>query len=349
MNIYQSCVQIDSCSLVINTNIGDEKECLAPCCTSMINIGCELTDDPSKAIDELIRIRNEIIEENKRVYQTDNKERIYTTNCVDCTSYIVRKWTNVESKIGYVNLSMTPAPCQSKCIYCNPRKIKYILTDKSKDAYSKLFQLIKYIKDKNMMADDIHFDVSSGEISIHPYKKLIFELMHDTNVTFFSNCFIFSQDLANLLESNRRAKINLSIDSGTALTWKKVKGYNNFNVAVNNLYKYYQYCDQINYQQIELKYIILPGVNTRIQDYKGVIEIMKKLSIKKIFISRNFNDNYYPSSPEYMELFDHIINFALLCISSGLSFSLANGFYTEDEQKYVDTTIKQKIKNDKIL
>ena len=343
MSIYRSCEQLEKCSLIISMNIGDYQNCLSPCCySSMLNKGTTLTDNPLDDIKNFLEYRHNMIEENKRVYQTDNKERIYTSHCEYCVLYKVKDWADTDSKLNYVNLSMYPSPCQSKCIYCNFMKNENVITDKAKDAYIRLFDTIKYIKENNLVTYDAEWQVSPGEITIHPYKQNIFDLVYDVHdVIFFTNCFVFNQDIANILGANKYARMMLSIDSGTAITWKKIKGFNNFNTVLNNLYKYYQHCDQINYQQIELKYILMLGINTRIQDYNGVIEIMKKFSIKSLHIARNYNDHYESSSPEYKELFNQIINLAVLCINNGISFELDDGLYSDDERDYINKSIKQ--------
>ena len=116
---------------------------------------------------------------------------------------------------------------------------------------------------------------------------------------------------------------------------EKIKGFNNFNTVINNLRKYYQYCDQENHQQIELKYIVLPGINTRKQDYDGIINIMKRLKVNQLIISRNFKTYYDPSTPEYNELFDNIVSLASICNSNGLTYKMAEGVFNMDEINYI--------------
>lgn len=129
------------------------------------------------------------------------------------------------------------------------------------------------------------WQVASGEVTIHPYKKRMLELMKDKTSKFLTNCFIYDNQIAEILKSNPHSCINLSIDAGTAETWHKVKGVNNFRNVLENLSKYSNSC--ISPEQITLKYIILPGINDNKNDYQGVIDIMKKLKIKSLIISRD--------------------------------------------------------------
>lgn len=48
----------------------------------------------------------------------------------------------------------------------------------------------------------------------------------------------FDEDLAKNLHSNSKSMINFSIDCGTVKTWAKVKGLDNFEIAIENMLRY---------------------------------------------------------------------------------------------------------------
>ena len=83
----------------------------------------------------------------------------------------------------------------------------------------------------------------------------------------------------------------LSIDCGTPETWRKIKGFNNFDKAIENLEKYREYTTRPN--QIRFKYIILPGINDSADDYEGLIEIMKRLDIRILHEMRILTENAF--------------------------------------------------------
>ena len=341
-NVYCSCIDLESFQLNVSTHIGYISNCLSTCCLmSMYNNAAELTDDPKESLNNFIEFRRNMIEENKRVYQTDNKERVHTNLCVNCSKYVVKEWETNTSEMSFVSLAVGPSPCQSKCIYCGHIQYDNIMTDKSIEGYEKLFKLMKYSKDIGIINDKSIIQIASGEITIHPYKDKMIEMVDGFTTLFLSNCFKFDQGIADHLKSNPHSRINLSIDSGTAITWKKVKGFNNFNTVLNNLRKYYNYCDQVNHQQIELKYIILPGINTRMQDYLGVINIMKELNVKKLIISKDLRTLSDTSSSEYQEVIDNIIKLAILCVQHGLTYELHNLIFSDEQLKYVNDSINK--------
>ena len=42
-------------------------------------------------------------------------------------------------------------------------------------------------------------------------------------MSFYTNAFIYDEDIANILKKNKNARLNISIDAGTPQTWKKIK------------------------------------------------------------------------------------------------------------------------------
>ncbi|GHV78197.1 hypothetical protein AGMMS49942_30180 [Spirochaetia bacterium] len=190
--------------------------------------------------------------------------------------------------IHRVNLSFYPSPCQCKCIYCwhsSHGELKLKGSTAEKIGYEKVLDTIDYAQKNGILAKDVSFVVSFGEITIHPYKDRIFNLIKNNTAIFFTNCFIFSEQIAQNLASNPHSEINLSIDSGTAQTWFKVKGVDNFEKIKNNLIEYQAAC--LRPEQIQLKYIVLPGINDSCEDYSSLIELMKVLELSHLELSRD--------------------------------------------------------------
>jgi wyosine [tRNA(Phe)-imidazoG37] synthetase (radical SAM superfamily) len=182
---------------------------------------------------------------------------------------------------------MYPAPCQAKCIYCSVHNSNFGVLNKRlhEERYENMFNAIEWAHDNGMIATDAVWKVASGEITIHPYRDKIYDLNKGKAGKFLTNCFIFDEKIAANLGANPRSSINLSIDSGTSETWFKVKGVDNFDKSMDNLAKYS--ASSVRPGQITLKYIILSGSNDNLEDHRGVIEIMQRLKIEKLIISRD--------------------------------------------------------------
>ena len=292
--MYRSCKYIERVHLNFNGLNGhqvnsDENGCIEFCCLSLAP-GVTLSNIPEESIKNIMSKRSKIIAKSKTYEQHErdiyDEARNYILECEKCP-YFRNMESNGDGLIHFVNINMYPAPCQSKCIYCGVHNSKSgIFNDELyAKAYENMFGAIEWARCNNMIAADAIWQVASGEITIHPYKDRIIELVKNEKVKFLTNCFIYDEQIAELLRKNKSSSINLSIDAGTAETWLKVKGVNNFTKVIENLSKYseYAYCTE----QITLKYIVLPGINDNVEDYKGIIDIMKRLKISKLIISRD--------------------------------------------------------------
>lgn len=263
------------------------KGCIEFCCLTS-SPGVTLCDTGEESIKSIIKKRDEIITESKMIKQLDKSdyERNITSACAKCP-YFNDMTGEGDGLIHFVNINMYPAPCQAKCIYCGVHNSNFGVLNKRLHAerYENMFNAIDWAHDNGMIATDAVWKISSGEITIHPYKERIYDLAKEKAAKFLTNGFIFDGKLAEILGRNPRSSINLSIDSGTSETWYKVKGVDNFDKVMNNLAKYS--ASSLRPGQITLKYIILPGTNDNLEDYRGVIEIMKRLKIEKLIISRD--------------------------------------------------------------
>lgn len=143
--------------------------------------------------------------------------------------------------------------------------------------------------DLKIIADDAVWQISSREIAIHPYHDRIMNIVKGRIACFYTNCMKFDEDIAKNLHDNPRSTINLSIDSGTPETWRKIKGLDNFDKVIENLSKYYVASTRPG--QITLKYIVMPGINDNYEDFTSVIEIMKVLKVNRLIIARDGRKN----------------------------------------------------------
>jgi wyosine [tRNA(Phe)-imidazoG37] synthetase (radical SAM superfamily) len=251
-------------------------------------------------------------------------------------------WTYRSDKVTFINLSIYPSPCQSKCIYCHYISDGFSLTDDVKAGYDKLFDFLGYLKNHDKLDNHIVWQISPGEITIHPYRNKLYKLVGDMTAIFFTNAFIFDKKIAIKIRNNQQSKVNVSLDSGTPSTWKKVKGVDNFDTVINNLMKYREYSEQDISEQIVLKYIILPGINTNMKDYFGFMKIMKLLRINCLQLSRNLNVAYQPSTKEHKILIDNVIKLASLAQSHGFKYYLYPGAFTQDDINNINDAVKQK-------
>ena len=96
-------------------------------------------------------------------------------------------------------------------------------TPEVNDAYEKLFDFLEYADQRGMIDPEAVWQVSSGEITLHPYRDRIMELVRDRHAVFYTNAFLFDEAIAQKLHNDPNSAIDLSIDAGTPETWRKVQ------------------------------------------------------------------------------------------------------------------------------
>ena len=287
--MYYGCSWIKMLALKINTRIDTNEECIALCCEPVEKqpaVGFGST--AKETVGNFIKMHQEVVVESKKYANCgENVKRLYTDGCVKCGNYKLGEWDG-DGLIHYVNLSMYPASCQCKCIYCDVHSSDKGRLNKasSEEYYQKMFDMLNYACEIGLIAEDALWQISSGEITIHPYKDRIYDLVENRRAIFFTNCFIFDERIAEILSLNPYSSINFSIDAGTPQTWFKIKGVDNFELVTDNLVNYYS--ASIRPDQITLKYIVLPGINDTLRDYQSLIEMMKILKINTTNIKKFF-------------------------------------------------------------
>ena len=285
---YYSCYMINCFELHFYGRLGEHKKIVRQCCEKDdVLLSMELEQTGEETFKSFKALNEQAILEGV-LHRLD---RHYTKKCMECDHYALRNWKR-DGLVHRVNISIYPAPCQLKCIYCNigtHNQNNYCIESVKKD-FDIVLDCISYATENGQIASDAVWQISSGEISIHSFKDKILELVKGKVVTFYTNCVLYDDEISIILQSNPNAKINLSIDAGTSVTWKKVKGVDNFNDVVDNVVKYSKSC--ISPNQITLKYILLPGCNTSDADFDSLIEIIKTLGVKHITVSRDYVKKY---------------------------------------------------------
>jgi len=340
---YRSCHWINIASINFNGRVDKNGKFIAYCCEPLAGIpAVAFSDTAEETAKEFLKLQADMIETSK------SKDEVLCEGCSYCSHYKEQEWPQADGKIHYVNMSMYPAPCQSNCFYCgfNQRgDTKYKKTEEAEQGYNKLFGMLEYYKENNLIADDAGWQVSTGEITIHPYKDRIMDLVGNYRTEFRTNCFKFDKRIAENLKANPQSFINLSIDAGTPETWEKIKGFDNFYDVTDNLVEYRMSCT--NPEQITLKYIILPGVNDNLADFTAIVEIMNILGVPHLTLSREMGAKYSASTEARGALLTATAYLAAVLKKNNKGFIFHHG-YMPEEQKFVTDNVDNLIAQGKI-
>lgn len=313
----------------------DREKFMALCCEPLPIIPSVSIKDkePSEILDAFLEMRNNLIEYAKEYEELHPGEKPPIDGCKDCSQFRKGAWSPKE-KTPYINFSMYPSPCQCKCIYCNVCTPKVEFTEELKQKYEKVFSVVDEAINRDLLAPNTRFQVACGEITIHPYKEKIYKYVENRCATFYTNAFKFDEKIAEFLSKSPLNTINLSIDAGLSDTWEKVKGFNNFEKVLDNLYKYYKASNSHN--QIAIKYIVLPGINDSEEDFKNLINILKRLKIAKLDVSRDTNYKYDKSYDKTKLIYSVAILY-ILCKLNKINPILYNTFSKEEQFMILET------------
>jgi len=351
---YRCCGHLLNSSMFFLGHVN--RECVTFCCVPGHSPPrLAMAETPEETIANYVKLRTEIIAEGVKIGLLNESnisidDRKYTKACHNCPLYHEMEVLPSDiGLVGHVTFGFYPSICQIKCIYCRRREDGDDYEPFSKElhekGYDRVFATVEYAQKTGLIAPDATWAVSCGEITIHPYRDRIYEIVKGMPTAFYSNCCIFEPRIAENLGASQGSILSFSIDSGTPSTWHKIKGVNNFNKVLGNLMKYSQ--KAVNPQQIDLKYIVLPGLNDTLADYKGIVRIMKMLRQDRLVISRETYGVTPASRPDdptsNLSYNERVIEAAsrlmAMLLENGLHCHHVWGFSTEDRQKLHEATL----------
>lgn len=270
-------------------------------------------------LDTSVKTIENFLEKRKIVEEELNGKREINLckSCVGCKNLKSVEKNYELSKINHINLSFAPFFCQCKCIYCgyvdNP--INDYEKAKNSDIVFQIADMIKYLEINGLLDSNCTFNIGSGEITVHPHKDAILDVVAKYSTCFYTNGFVYDEKIEQVLRTNPKSSINLSLDSGTKKTFKAVKGSDVF-------YKVLQHLNQYSkHGKITLKYILMPGINDSGEDLRGFITILKSLNLNFPVISRNTNIDIDDKYLRSHALFDLMLKDAGFTIFTDFQYS----------------------------
>lgn len=126
---YRCCMLIQNFALNFNGRIDTGKPCLSLCCEGLPDMPkipfSETAEDTLRAF-----VGEGLLTAVECARVTDDSQRRFTAGCVRCAQFREDDWA-INPLISYVNLSMYPSPCQSRCIYCGVHREDQCVTSEA--------------------------------------------------------------------------------------------------------------------------------------------------------------------------------------------------------------------------
>lgn len=200
-------------------------------------------------------------------------------HCAACNRYKLKTWMP-SNKIKYISFNAFYR-CQLSCAYCFDA---HICEDQEEVTCYDIFSVLQQLHSKDMISQNISIWLAGGEPTLYKDFEKLLDFFHNyyplASIEVCTNAVIFSKHLSNAMKSGL-ATINVSVDAGTALTYKCIKGKDIFYIVYNNIVRYGQHTNNNT-----LKYILMPN-NCDDTNLKGFIELCKVANIHKISLSRD--------------------------------------------------------------
>lgn len=204
-------------------------------------------------------------------------------NCTLYEPYCGEFKQNNNIPFNYITIS-NRTYCNCDCIYCEQTH------NSSREEINKfkpydIIPILEELQQKQLIAPNCKFVISGGEVAEYPRKELqyIFNLSKRINgsLLLLSSGIRYSEEIADVLRTHNTF-MTVSVDSGTKETYERIKRVNAFDQTWKNLKQYIHDAKDNPNANVELKYIVIPGVNDSLYEAKKFIEKCMKIKCKYI-------------------------------------------------------------------
>ena len=191
-----------------------------------------------------------------------------------------------------ISLLTNPLPlvCNCKCFYCNnPMRIRPNLpkSELKKIDNFDFAALAESFERYGLMNTKATYGWTAGEISVAKHKESFLDFAKCHTVFILSNALVYDGLIAEWMsDSSSNGYLNVSLDSGTQETFRRIKGVDAYDRVCENVVKY-----GVNREKgLELKYVFCEGYNDNDRDVDGFFEIAKAANASCVVMERNFFD-----------------------------------------------------------
>ena len=225
---------------------------------------------------------DKLIEKREKI-KNDFGNGIFPKSCVGCPRIEKRK-PKEHNKIYNLSLASWQI-CNSRCVYCESEYFdKYNRYIENYSDFHKKFveqydilSIVKQLVKKEILAKDALIDITGGEPTMYPrFNELLAVLLEYgcKRIRILTNAIIYSPVIERGLRENA-VTLTISVDAGSQGMHKKVKGVASYNLVWENIRKYSKFLQKNTEQQLDLKYILIPGL----KESKRELNLWIKLSM----------------------------------------------------------------------
>lgn len=298
-----SCDSLDNKVLVIESNTA------LLCCLSTTNKSPIITDK----VDSIIELDKDSYIESfiDNFYEIQKKQQC-SGNCKLLTEREFVEINYDDFVLGGFNYG-TYFSCDVKCVYCSRKNLNINPETELK--------MLKSIMNSNMIGSYTLIGHAYGEPTINPNFDYFLNALSEKNAknVIMSSGQHFSENLFKSLKKGETA-LNISVDSGTPETYKKIKGIDGFEKVWRNIEKYVK-----SNGVVEIKYIVF-SFNSNKKDLDGFVKKCIDAKIKKVVISAEINTSLYQNKISEWSFGEYEIDACIYllqeCLKKNISVSM---------------------------
>lgn len=204
--------------------------------------------------------------------------------------------------------------CNSNCVYCS-------ISRKTLDINYRLLPILKDMVKQKLIDKSCLFNWGGGEPTICSEFEEIASFLHKNGFhqAINSSGIVFSDTILEGLKDGSMS-IQISPDSGTIETYKRIKRQNNFDLVWENIKKYAKYPNMLF-----VKYIFF-SMSAKENDIRKFIEKCIECNVKNIVIdceSNSVNNPYSPFGQITKEIVDLAILMKNLAIENNINYQIS--------------------------
>ena len=232
--------------------------------------------------------------------------------CKHCTFFqenlITEKVSQFENIVNEVYIQNFMG-CNAKCTYCT-----YSYCRNNNQIYE-IFPILNELVENNILSKCANVFISGGEPTISPEFEKVFSLLInylESKIEVFTSCIKYSKSIEDAFKKNK-VKLLVSLDSSNSIIYKKIKKVDAFDKVILNLKSYISASENAK-NNVILKYIVLDGVNDKLEDIYAFLDLVASMEIKNVMFSFDYEKYKYdydiPIPEYYYEIFSQFSKYA---------------------------------------
>lgn len=217
------------------------------------------------------------------------KEGVVPECCKGCHCLETKEW-EFNPKFKFMEIYHW-THCNCGCVYCsNIYETDGIVDEKiKKSEYYNLLPILEEVVANNLLDPDVEIFVGGGEPAVLEELPDLLELFSKNGIkqinlptsgVLYSDAIVRAIDAMNTF-------VTISIDSGSAEVYRKIKRIDAFQTVLDNIKKYMQSPRAVD--AITLKYIILDGFNDNIEEIEKWLTTAARIGLKNISLTFEYS------------------------------------------------------------